>query len=43
MVSNLWKACSEGRLDDVNDLLANATSLDIEVKGTLLLVDISRF
>ncbi|KAF8922139.1 hypothetical protein CPB85DRAFT_1427471 [Mucidula mucida] len=32
MVSNLWKACSEGRLDDVNDLLANATSLDIEVK-----------
>ncbi len=33
MVSPLWKAASEGSLTDLDDLLANATVVDIEVKG----------
>lgn len=33
MVSALWKACSEGHLDSVADLLKEATPVDIEVKG----------
>ncbi|KAJ7596820.1 hypothetical protein C8J56DRAFT_918410 [Mycena floridula] len=32
MVSALWKACSEGRLQDVQELLTEATGVDIEVK-----------
>ncbi|KAF8898950.1 hypothetical protein BD779DRAFT_49362 [Infundibulicybe gibba] len=32
MVSALWKACSEGRLESVCELLREATSVDIEIK-----------
>ncbi|KAF9015578.1 hypothetical protein BDQ17DRAFT_1341310 [Cyathus striatus] len=32
MVSPLWKACSEGDLQKVNDLLNDASTLDIELK-----------
>ncbi|KAF9056568.1 hypothetical protein BJ165DRAFT_1522469 [Panaeolus papilionaceus] len=32
MVSPLWKACSEGQLDTVVQLLADATTVDIELK-----------
>ncbi|PPQ71127.1 hypothetical protein CVT24_009863 [Panaeolus cyanescens] len=32
MVSPLWKACSEGQLDIVVQLLADATNVDIELK-----------
>ncbi|GLB35956.1 putative ankyrin repeat [Lyophyllum shimeji] len=32
MVSALWKACSDGDLDTVNELLKEVTSVDIEVK-----------
>ncbi|KAI0936709.1 hypothetical protein AcV5_004781 [Taiwanofungus camphoratus] len=32
MVSALWKACSEGNLEDVLELLKEATSIDIEIK-----------
>ncbi|KAK0455955.1 hypothetical protein EV421DRAFT_18217 [Armillaria borealis] len=32
MVSPLWKAASEGSLTDLDDLLTNATVVDIEVK-----------
>jgi hypothetical protein len=33
MVSPLWKACSEGHLENVLDLLKEASSVDIEIKG----------
>ena len=33
MVSPLWKACSEGDLQNVQDLLNDATIVDIEIKG----------
>lgn len=33
MVSALWKACSEGDLDSVVELLKEASSIDIEIKG----------
>ncbi|KAH9944172.1 uncharacterized protein BXZ73DRAFT_39578 [Epithele typhae] len=32
MVSPLWKACSEGNVENVAELLKEATSVDIEVK-----------
>ncbi|KAJ2965195.1 hypothetical protein NUW54_g14200 [Trametes sanguinea] len=32
MVSPLWKACSEGNLENVVELLKDATPVDIEVK-----------
>lgn len=34
MVSALWAACAEGNIDSVNELLANATLQDVEIKGT---------
>lgn len=34
MVSLLWKACSEGDLQNVHELLKEATSVDIEIKGS---------
>lgn len=33
MVSVLWKACSEGNLDQVHALLAEASAVDVEIKG----------
>lgn len=33
MVSPLWKACSDGNLDHVAEMLKEATSVDIEIKG----------
>ncbi|KAJ6575361.1 hypothetical protein B0H19DRAFT_638880 [Mycena capillaripes] len=33
MVSNLWKACSQGDLQTVNQILDTAESVDIEIKG----------
>lgn len=33
MVSTLWKACSEGNLENVHELLKEASSVDIETKG----------
>lgn len=36
MVSALWKACSEGNLEDVLELLKEATSIDIEIKGAFV-------
>ena len=38
MVSPLWKACSEGNLENVAELLKEATPVDIEVKGESLVV-----
>lgn len=32
MVSTLWKACSEGNLENVHELLKEASSVDIETK-----------
>ncbi|KAJ6621109.1 hypothetical protein B0H10DRAFT_2215377 [Mycena sp. CBHHK59/15] len=32
MVSTLWKACSQGDLESVQEALANASSVDIEIK-----------
>ncbi|KII94153.1 hypothetical protein PLICRDRAFT_50137 [Plicaturopsis crispa FD-325 SS-3] len=32
MVSTLWKACSEGNLELVNDVLQEASTVDIEIK-----------
>lgn len=34
MVSALWKACATGDAAQVAELLREATSVDIEVKGT---------
>jgi hypothetical protein len=33
MVSALWKACSDGDLDGVNQLLNEYTQADLEVQG----------
>ena len=33
MVSLLWKACSEGDIHRVQELLDESTGLDIELKG----------
>jgi hypothetical protein len=33
MVSSLWKACSEGDLQRVQELLVESSGVDIEVKG----------
>jgi hypothetical protein len=33
MVSALWKACADGDLQRTNELLADATALDVELKG----------
>jgi ankyrin repeat protein len=33
MVSPLWKACSAGDLQNVIELLKEASSIDIEIKG----------
>ncbi|PCH33896.1 hypothetical protein WOLCODRAFT_160435 [Wolfiporia cocos MD-104 SS10] len=32
MVSALWKACSEGNLDNVQEILKEASSVDLEIK-----------
>lgn len=34
-MSALWKACSEGDLQNVHDLLREASSIDIEIKGAV--------
>jgi len=36
MVSALWKACADGDLQRTNELLAEATALDVELKGPIL-------
>ncbi len=36
MVSPLWKACSEGNLEIIVELLKETSPVDIEVKGELL-------
>ena len=36
MVSSLWKACAEGDLDRVSELLNDGQAVDIEVKGMSL-------
>lgn len=41
MVSPLWKACADGDVNNVDDLLKDATSVDIEIKGGLLSPPIS--
>jgi ankyrin repeat protein len=33
MVSALWKACAEGDLEKVHQLLKDASTLDIEIRG----------
>ena len=33
MVSALWKACSEGDLENVHESLKEASVVDIEIKG----------
>lgn len=33
MISALWKACAEGDLENVHQLLKDASPLDIEIKG----------
>lgn len=33
MVSVLWKACSEGDLENVHESLKEASAIDIEIKG----------
>jgi hypothetical protein len=35
MVSALWKACSEGDLENVHGSLKEASAVDIEIKGTV--------
>ncbi|KAF9460139.1 hypothetical protein BDZ94DRAFT_1170296 [Collybia nuda] len=34
MVSALWKACSEGNLANVQEILTESSTVDIEIKGT---------
>jgi hypothetical protein len=36
MVSALWKACSEGDLVNVQEILKEASTVDVEIKGTRL-------
>lgn len=43
MVSLLWDACSDGRLDDVHNLLTDASLPEIEVKGRFLFTACSSF
>jgi hypothetical protein len=33
MVSALWKACSDGDLENVHETLKEASLVDIEIKG----------
>jgi hypothetical protein len=33
MVSSIWNAASDGRIDDLNVFLADASPADIEIKG----------
>jgi ankyrin repeat protein len=33
MVSALWKACAEGDLENVHQLLQDASTLDLEIRG----------
>jgi hypothetical protein len=37
MVSALWRACSEGNLENVFQLLKDASTVDIEIKGKQIL------
>lgn len=37
MVSDLWKACSEGDLQKVHELLVEVSIADIEIKGASII------
>jgi len=43
MVSALWKACSDGHIESVHELLKDASSIDIEIKGSTYLFFLPSF